>query len=129
MGGRLVGIEPGQRHRRAGKSPIATPRGTNDVERLVDLVGTRQPRRRHGLRARLPGRRSAASTPTRGTVLWTKPANGAEGVDGDDALRLSAPRPTARSSPGGAPDGERAWTTDALLYRGLTAPLARRPLA
>ena len=39
VGGRLVGINPANGTSR-WESPIAAPRGTNDVERLVDLTGT-----------------------------------------------------------------------------------------
>jgi outer membrane protein assembly factor BamB len=38
VGGRLVGINPANGSSR-WESPIAAPRGTNDVERLVDLTG------------------------------------------------------------------------------------------
>ena len=85
LSGRLVGLNPAQRQRRAGRRRSPSPRGTNDVERLVDLVGPRQPGRRRGLRAGLPGGVGCVDA-ARGTVLWTKPANGAEGVAGDDRL-------------------------------------------
>ena len=56
MAGRLVGLNPANGTSR-WEAPIATPRGTNDVERLVDLVGRVSRVGDIGLRARLPGRR------------------------------------------------------------------------
>ena len=49
IGGRLVGINPANGTSR-WESPIAAPRGTNDVERLVDLDRHREPGRGQRLR-------------------------------------------------------------------------------
>jgi outer membrane assembly lipoprotein YfgL len=120
LSGRLVGLDPSNGATR-WESPIASPRGTNDIERLVDLVG---PVGRDGdvVCARAFQAAVGCINAARGTLLWTKPAVGSVGVDGDDKYvfgtesdgKLMAWRRT---------DGERAWVSERLRYRSLTAPL------
>jgi outer membrane protein assembly factor BamB len=59
----------------------------------------------------------------RGAVLWTKTANGAEGVSGDNDYIFGA-EADGRVVAWKQASGDRAWTTDLLLHRGLTAPLS-----
>ena len=59
---------------------------------------------------------------SRGNLLWTKPANGSQGIDGDDRFLFGSEADGVVLSWRRA-DGERAWTTDKLRYRNLTAPL------
>jgi outer membrane assembly lipoprotein YfgL len=100
---------------------VATPRGTNDVERLVDLVGG------FARFADVVCVRAFQSTVScvdtkRGAVLWKKSSVGAVGLSGDgenvygvdDTGRLVAWRQA---------DGESRWTVDSLRYRQLSAPL------
>jgi outer membrane assembly lipoprotein YfgL len=121
VGGRLVGIHPGNGSSR-WEAPIAAPRGTNDVERLVDLTG---PASRIGdsvcTRAYLAtvGCVDAA----RGQLAWSKPATGAEGIGGDDRA-IYGTESNGVISAWRRADGERAWSTERLKYRTLTAPLA-----
>ena len=120
LSGRLTGLNPLNGTVR-WEAPIASPRGTNDVERLVDLVG-------HASRAGdvLCTRAFQASVgcvnAARGTVLWTKPASGSEGLHGDDRL-VYGTESDGKVVAWQRADGERAWSTDRLRYRGLTAPL------
>lgn len=121
IGGRLVGINPANGSSR-WESPIAAPRGTNDVERLVDLTGSVS-RVGDSICARAYNANVGCVDASRGALVWSKPAVSAEGVGGDDRLVfgtessgiLMAWRRT---------DGERAWQSDRLRYRELTAPLA-----
>ena len=55
--------------------------------------------------------------------MWTKPANGSEGVHGD-AQSVFGTESDGRVVAWRRSDGERSWTSDRLKYRGLTAPLA-----
>ena len=121
IGGRLVGINPANGSSR-WESPIAAPRGTNDVERLVDLTGSVS-RLGDNVCARAYYATVGCVDASRGTLQWSKPASGAEGVNGDDRFVYGTEadgivRAWSRS------DGASAWQTDRLKYRDLTAPLA-----
>ncbi|HEY1103348.1 MAG TPA: outer membrane protein assembly factor BamB [Burkholderiaceae bacterium] len=119
LSGRLAGLNPLNGAVR-WEAPIASPRGINDVERLVDLVG-RASRRGDVVCARAFQSSVGCVNAERGSLLWAKPANGFEGLDGDNTVvfgtegdgKVVAWRTT---------DGERVWTSDKLLYRGLSAP-------
>ncbi|HSV46074.1 MAG TPA: outer membrane protein assembly factor BamB [Ramlibacter sp.] len=118
--GRLAGLNPANGSIR-WEAPVATPRGTNDVERLVDLVG---PVSRLGdtVCARAFQASVGCINAGQGTVLWTRPANGAEGLHGDETLLLGT-EADGKVVAWRRNGGERAWMTDRLLHRGLTAPL------
>jgi outer membrane protein assembly factor BamB len=121
LAGRLVGMNPLNGSVR-WEAPIATPRGTNDVERLVDLVGTVS-RVGTSVCARAFQARVGCVDADRGTVAWSKPASGAEGLAGDERLVFGT-ESDGKVVAWRRDNGERAWSTDRLLYRGLTAPLA-----
>ena len=120
LSGRLVGLNPSSGSIR-WEAPIATARGVNDVERLVDLVG-RVSRDGEVVCARAFQAAVGCVNTARGNLLWTKPANGSQGIHGDDK-RLYGTESDGTVQAWNRIDGERAWTTDALRYRGLTAPL------
>ncbi len=120
LAGRLAALNPANGSIR-WEVPIATPRGINDVERLVDLVG--------------PVSRVATNVCVRafqasigcvnaadGKLLWTRPAHGVQGIHGDDRL-LFGTEADGTVQAWRRTDGEPAWSTDRLRYRGLTAPL------
>lgn len=120
LSGRLVGINPTTGALR-WDAPIATPRGTNDLERLVDVVG---PLSRQGdeLCARAYQSQVGCVLAVRGQVRWTRTANSDHGVHGNDQLVVGAEANGVvvawqRSS------GERLWQADRLRYRRLSAPL------
>ena len=121
IGGRLVGINPGNGSSR-WEVPIAAPRGTNDVERLVDLTG---PASRVGdsVCARAYYANVGCVDAARGVLAWSKPAVSAEGVGGDDRA-VYGTESNGTVSAWRRADGERAWSSDRLKYRTLTAPLA-----
>jgi outer membrane assembly lipoprotein YfgL len=121
LAGRLVGMNPLNGSVR-WEAPIATPRGTNDVERLVDLVGTVS-RVGTSVCARAFQARVGCVDADRGTVAWSKPASGAEGLAGDERLVFGT-ESDGKVVAWRRDNGERAWSSDRLLYRGLTAPLA-----
>ncbi|RZI69428.1 outer membrane protein assembly factor BamB [Variovorax guangxiensis] len=121
IGGRLAGLNPANGSSR-WESPIAAPRGTNDVERLVDLTGSVS-RVGDNVCARAYYANVGCVDATRGTLLWTKPASGAEGVSGDDRF-VYGTESNGSVVAWRRADGERAWSSDLLKYRALTAPLA-----
>ncbi len=120
LSGKLLGMNPLNGSVR-WEAPIASPRGTNDVERLVDLVG---PANRQGNVVCVRAFQSAVgcTDANRGTLLWSKPAAGSVGVSGDERLVVGVEADGTliawqRS------DGERAWAMEQLRHRQLSAPL------
>ncbi|MGH8833243.1 MAG: outer membrane protein assembly factor BamB [Polaromonas sp.] len=120
LAGRLAGLNPSNGSIR-WEAPIASPRGINDVERLVDLVG-RVSRDGDNVCARAFQASIGCVNASRGSLLWTKPASGMQGIHGDDRL-LFGTEADGTVIAWRRADGERAWSTDRLRYRSLTAPL------
>jgi outer membrane protein assembly factor BamB len=118
--GRLVGLNPINGTVR-WEAPLANPRGTNDVERLVDLVG-RVSRVGDVVCVRAFQSNVGCVNAARGNLLWTQPANGTEGVHGD-ADRVVGTEADGKVLAWKRSDGTRLWLTDRLQYRNLTAPL------
>jgi outer membrane assembly lipoprotein YfgL len=118
--GRLVGFNPTGGTIR-WEAPIATSRGTNDVERLVDLVGGVS-RVGTSVCARAFQAAVGCVDTSRGTVAWSKPANGGDGVGGDDRLVVGTEL-DGRVVAWRRSDGERTWTSDKFLHRDLGTPL------
>jgi outer membrane protein assembly factor BamB len=120
LSGRLVGFNPSNGSVR-WEAPIASPRGTNEVERLVDLVG-RTSRVGDVVCARAFQAAVGCVNAARGALLWSKPASGAEGLHGDDRLVFGA-EGDGKVIAWRRADGARAWVSERLQYRTLTAPL------
>jgi outer membrane protein assembly factor BamB len=120
LAGRLAGLNPANGSVR-WEVPIASPRGINDVERLVDLVG-RVSRDGDNVCARAFQASIGCVNAARGSLLWTKPANGVQGISGDDRL-LFGTEADGTVIAWKRADGERVWSIDRLRYRNLTAPL------
>jgi outer membrane assembly lipoprotein YfgL len=121
LAGRMVGLNPLNGSVR-WEAPLATPRGINDVERLVDLVGSVS-RVGDVVCARAFQASVGCVDATRGAVLWTKAATGGQGVTGDDRLVFGT-ESDGKVVAWRRDTGERAWVSDRLRYRGLSAPLA-----
>ena len=120
VGGRLVGMNPSNGNIQ-WEAPIATPRGINDIERLVDLVGSVS-RVGDSVCVRAFQSSIGCVNTVRGNVLWTRPANGVQGIQGDDRL-LFGTEADGTVLAWKRSDGERVWSSERLRYRGLTAPL------
>lgn len=120
LGARLVGMNPMNGTSR-WELPLASPRGTNDVERLVDLV-TGVARQGDNVCVRSFQATVGCVDAARGALLWTKPAAGASGLSGDAELLLGVEFDDTLVAWRRA-DGERAWSSNTLRYRRLTAPL------
>ena len=119
LGGRLTGLNPGNGSFR-WELPIATPRGVNDIERLVDLVGPVS-RLKEIVCARAFQASVGCVNAERGSLLWTRTADGSQGLDGDERLVFGV-ESDGKVMAWQRADGERAWTSEDLRYRGLTAP-------
>ena len=120
QGGRLAGLNPLNGSVR-WEAPIATARGINEIERLVDLVG-RVSREGDSVCARAFQAAVGCVDTSRGQVVWTQRANGSEGVHGNDS-HVFGTESDSRVVAWRRADGQRAWSTDRLLHRGLGAPL------
>ena len=120
LSGRLAGLDPNTGVVR-WESAIATPRGTNDVERLVDLVA---PFDRVGDVVCVRAFQTAVGcvNAERGQGVWTRPSVGEMGVSGNENL-LIAPMSNGVVQAFNRSNGERLWDTERLKYRTLSAPL------
>lgn len=121
QGTKLAGLDP-LRGTLRWEATLASPRGTNEIERLADLVG---PAARNGdvICARAFQSAVACVNAERGNVVWTRNAGGVNGV-GADAQMVAGVDASDRLTAWRASDGTVAWTVEKLLYRSLTAPLA-----
>jgi len=119
QGGKLVGLDPLAGQVR-WESTVASPRGTNEVERLADLVG---PAARTGelVCARAFQVSVGCVNAERGTLMWTRNASGNDGVAGDDRMVIGADN-IDRLTAWRTVDGSVAWSGDTMLYRGLSGP-------
>ncbi len=120
LSGRLVGLNPSNGAVK-WDAPIAAPRGTNDIERLVDLVG-RVSRIGDVVCARAFQAAVGCVDTARGSLLWTKPAVGFVGIHGDEKFVFGV-ESDSKIIAWAKADGLPAWTSERLRYRNLTAPL------
>jgi outer membrane protein assembly factor BamB len=118
--GRLQGLNPDNGATR-WEAAIATPRGVNDIERLVDMVG-RVSRVGDTVCARAYQAALGCIDAARGAVQWTQRANAAEGVHGNDQVLVGTEANGVVLAFQRA-DGERAWSVESLRHRQLSAPL------
>lgn len=119
QGPRLVGIDPNNGNVR-WEAPLAAPRGTNEVERLADLVG---PPVRFGstLCARAFQAAVGCGDAVSGRLLWSRNVGGLNAIGGDEELLFGADG-SDRISAWKSGNGDVAWTSEQLLYRQLSAP-------
>jgi outer membrane assembly lipoprotein YfgL len=125
QGPRLVGLDP-LRGSVQWEAPMAAPRGTNEVERLADLVG---PPVRVGDRVCVRAFQSAVgcADAARGALLWSRNAGGVNAI-GSDAETVFGADASDRITAWRAANGDVAWTNEGLLYRGLSGALAVGPV-
>lgn len=120
VSGRLLGLHPGSGAVR-WEVPISTSRGSNDIERLNDLAG-RVSRVGDVVCARAFQSAVGCVNAARGNLIWTKPANGSEGVHGDSQTVFGT-EADGKLVAWRRADGERLWSSERLQYRQLSAPL------
>ncbi|WP_036596368.1 outer membrane protein assembly factor BamB [Ottowia thiooxydans] len=121
LAGRMVGVDPDTGVVR-WEAPVAAARGTNDVERLVDLVSGVS-RQGTEICARAFQTAVGCVDAANGSVRWSKPANGSTGLAGDGEV-LFGSEADGKVMSWRAASGERGWVNEALQWRVLTAPLA-----
>jgi outer membrane protein assembly factor BamB len=121
LSARLTGLDPLTGAFR-WQALLANSRGTNEVERLVDLVGTVS-RVGDSVCARAFSAAVGCVDTAKGTTAWTKPAEGRSGVSGDETLVFGS-ESDGRVVAWQRASGETAWRVDRLKFRHLTAPLA-----
>lgn len=120
LSGKMVGMNPLNGSAR-WEVPIASPRGVNDIERLVDLIagGSREA---GVVCARAFQAALGCVDTSRGNLVWSKPANGATGLSGIPqalfGVEVDGTVMAWRRS-----DGERLCSQEVLRYRGLGNPL------
>ncbi len=124
QGPRLAGIDPTSGALR-WEAPIASPRGTNEVERLADVIGpaTRVDNR---LCARAFQSAVGCVDGERGTLLWFRNSGGIQAIGGDAELMFGADG-SDRIVAWKTATGETTWTSERLLFRQLSAPAVAGP--
>jgi len=119
-GGRLASLNPNTGAVR-WETLVGFSRGTNEVERLVDVVNGAS-RMGNTVCVRAFQASVTCVDATRGSTVWTRPAQGHEGLDGDDKW-LFGVESDSKVLAWQRQDGQPVWTQDALRFRGLSAPL------
>jgi outer membrane assembly lipoprotein YfgL len=119
QGPRMAGLDPSNGSVR-WEVPLGSPRGANEVERLADLVG---PVVRVGdlLCARSFQAAVGCVDGQLGNIAWTKNVGGTDAIAGDAELLFGADA-SDRLTAWRTPNGDIAWTNEALMYRGLGPP-------
>jgi outer membrane assembly lipoprotein YfgL len=120
-GGRLVSLNPLTGAVR-WETLVGSTRGTNEVERLVDLVAGAS---RVGSSVCVRAFQTAVSCVdgTNGRMAWSRPANGHQGLDGD-AQTLWGVESDGKLLAWQRASGAPLWTQEALRFRGVSMPLA-----
>lgn len=120
LSGRMVGFNPLNGSVR-WEVPLATARGTNDVERLVDLVGGVS-REGNVVCARAFQSSVGCVDAVRGSIVWSQPSNGVVGVQGN-ARAIFGVEADSKVVAWNRVSGERLWSSEHLKFRGLTSPV------
>ncbi|MEN9888125.1 MAG: outer membrane protein assembly factor BamB precursor [Pseudomonadota bacterium] len=118
-GGRLAALQPttGQTQ---WEVVVGASRGTNEVERLVDLVaGVHRQGRVLCVRAFQTAVGCVDSV--RGQTLWTRPSQGHQGLDGDEQLVFGV-ESDSKLRAWSRQDGQVVWAEDQYRFRQLSAP-------
>lgn len=120
QGPRLAGVDPLNGQLR-WEASVASPRGTNEVERLADLVG---PAVRQGelICARAFQSSVGCVNAERGSALWNRVVGGTNGV-GADAQVVVAGDASDRLSAWRLANGDLAWSADQFQHRKLSEPV------
>lgn len=120
QGPRLTAVDP-LRGTVQWEVPLATPRGTNEVERLADLIG---PAVRVGERLCARSFQSAAGCvdAERAAPLWSRGSGGAQAVAADDQRVVGADA-SDRITAWRTTNGDVLWSNERLLNRGLSGGL------
>jgi len=117
---RLLGLDPTKGTVRFEAS-LGLPRGSNEVERLADLVGPAV-RSDDDLCVRAFQLSVGCIDMNRGSIRWTRPQAGYQGVAADNNLVVGADS-ADRLSAWRAETGDVLWRVDRFQYRSLSTPV------
>jgi outer membrane protein assembly factor BamB len=120
VAGRLLGINPTNGVSR-WESTVAVSRGTNEIERLVDLVAGVS-RLQSNVCVRSFQTAVACIDANKGSIVWNKPASGATGLGGD-AQYVFGTDTDSKIVAWSRASGDRLWESVSLRWRGLGTPL------
>ncbi len=120
QGPRMTGVDP-LRGTVRWEASVANPRGTNEVERLADLVGPAS-RVGNALCARAFQATVGCVDAVRGSLLWSRNASGSQAVGADDRVVVAGDG-SDRLSGWRQSTGELLWTNEKFLFRGLSGVL------
>lgn len=120
QGARLVGLDPLKGTVRFDVN-VGTPRGTNEVERLADLVG---PLARVDDEAcvRAFQLSVACMELNRGSLRWTRPQAGRQAVAANERMVVGSDG-ADRLSAWKTENGDLLWRVDRFTYRNISAPV------
>jgi len=119
LSGRLVAMNPANGVAMSELS-IGASRGTNEVERLVDLVAGVS-RVNNVICARAFQTSVTCVDALKGSNLWTRAAQGHVGLGGSDSLLFGA-ESDGKLVAWQRSTGQVAWQSEVFRFRGLTAP-------
>jgi outer membrane protein assembly factor BamB len=120
QGSRLAGVDPLKGQLR-WEASVATPRGTNEVERLADLVGPAV-RRGELICARAFQSSVGCVNAERGSSLWNRVVGGTNGIGADDQVVVAGDA-SDRLSAWKLANGDLAWSGDQFQHRKLAEPV------
>jgi outer membrane protein assembly factor BamB len=120
LGGRLVGLNPANGSQK-WDVPVALGRGTNEVERLVDVVSGIS---RQGSNVCVRAYASSVACIDLATAksLWSKPANGFTGISGNESVVFGTELDGTLIA-WNRLNGEKVWQSDKFKWRELGTPV------
>lgn len=121
LSGRLVAMNPANGVSK-WEVTIGASRGTNEVERLVDLVSGVS-RVNSSICARAFQTSVTCIDALKGSSAWTRASQGQVGVTGTETALFGA-ESDGKLVAWNRSGGQVLWQSDALRFRGLTAPVA-----
>ena len=121
LSGRLVALNPANGVSK-WEVTIGSSRGTNEVERLVDLVAGVS-RMNNTVCARAFQTSVTCVDALKGSNLWTRAAQGHVGLAGTEAAVFGT-ESDGKVNAWNRSNGQVLWQSEALRFRGLTAPVA-----
>jgi outer membrane protein assembly factor BamB len=120
LSGRLVGFNPNNGSVR-WESIVGASRGTNEVERLVDIVSGVS-RQGSVVCARSFQTSVSCVDAAKGGTLWSRPSNGHQGLSGDNEFLIGVDS-DSKIMAWNRLNGQTSWESDVFRFRGLTGPL------
>jgi hypothetical protein len=120
LGGRVLGLNP-QNGSTRWDVALANVRGTNEVERLADIVSGTS-RRGNAVCMRAFQTALGCVDGSSGRILWSRAANGYSGLAGD-ANAVVGTEADGRLRAWQRASGEVLWSSENFRFRGLSAPV------